>query len=59
MLSLRGVVDDLRAYSNLFCVVSALLPLFWLVCKEFVVAQVVRSGLDDDEEVELELVIGL
>jgi hypothetical protein len=29
------------------------------VCKEFVVAQVVRSGLDDDEEVELELVIGL
>ena len=28
MLSLRGVVDDLRAYSNLLCVVSAFLALF-------------------------------
>lgn len=28
MLSLRGVVNDLRAYSNLVCVVSAFLALF-------------------------------
>ena len=28
MLSLRGVVYDLRAYSDLFCVVSAFLALF-------------------------------
>ena len=28
MLSLRGVVYDLRAYSNLFCLVSAFLALF-------------------------------
>jgi hypothetical protein len=40
MLSLRGVVYDLRAYSNLFCVVSALLPLFWL--------RFFRSDLDQD-----------